>query len=118
MGVLARNFLELAPPGEDEDVIMIDSTHLKAHHTASTPLKKGASPPSHRADQRQRRVELEAARVLRRIGAAPDFLSVAGGMSDPKGALALLRPESIISLGSDKQAPQLNDCSLASRRIV
>ena len=40
MGVFARIFLELAQPGEDDDVIMIDSTHLKAHRTAAS-LSKG-----------------------------------------------------------------------------
>ena len=36
MGVFARIFVELARPGPDGDVIMIDSTHLKAHRTAAS----------------------------------------------------------------------------------
>jgi transposase len=40
MGVFARIFVELAQPGPDGDVIMIDSTHLKAHRTAAS-LSKG-----------------------------------------------------------------------------
>lgn len=78
MGVFARIFLELAQPGADGDVIMIDSTHLKAHRTAASlskgGLQKGASPARHRAHQG--RAELEAARGLRRAGAAADLLSL------------------------------------------
>jgi transposase len=40
MGVFARIFSELAQPGSDGEVIMIDSTHLKAHRTAAS-LSKG-----------------------------------------------------------------------------
>ena len=40
LGVFARIFVELARPGPDGDVIMIDSTHLKAHRTAAS-LSKG-----------------------------------------------------------------------------
>lgn len=47
MGVFARIFLELAQLGEDGDVIMIDSTHLKVHRTAASLSKGGlASEPS------------------------------------------------------------------------
>lgn len=41
MGVFARIFVELAQPGPDGEVIMIDSTHLKAHRTALSLLKGG-----------------------------------------------------------------------------
>jgi hypothetical protein len=40
MGVYARIFSELAQPGSDGEVIMIYSTHLKAHRTAAS-LSKG-----------------------------------------------------------------------------
>lgn len=40
MGIFARIFRELAQPGQDGETIMIDSTHLKAHRTASS-LSKG-----------------------------------------------------------------------------
>ena len=40
MGVFARIFVELAQPGSDGEIIMIDSTHLKAHRTAAS-LSKG-----------------------------------------------------------------------------
>lgn len=36
MGVFARIFSELAQPGPDSEVIMIDSTHLKAHRMAAS----------------------------------------------------------------------------------
>jgi hypothetical protein len=40
MGVFARIFSELAQPGSDGEVIMIDGTHLKARRTAAS-LSKG-----------------------------------------------------------------------------
>jgi transposase len=36
MGVFARMLLELAKAGQDNDTLMIDATHLKAHRTASS----------------------------------------------------------------------------------
>jgi hypothetical protein len=39
-GQFARIFVELVQPGPDGAVIMIDSTHLKAHRTAAS-LSKG-----------------------------------------------------------------------------
>jgi len=42
-GVFERIFEELAMPQDEAgNVLMIDATHLKAHHTASS-LKKGAT---------------------------------------------------------------------------
>lgn len=41
MGVFARIFIELAKQGGDTDEVMIDATHLKAHRTAASLLKKG-----------------------------------------------------------------------------
>ena len=42
LGVFARIFDTLAEPGRDCDTLMIDSTHLKAHRTASSlRVKKG-----------------------------------------------------------------------------
>ena len=40
LGVFARIFGELAELGSDDETIMIDSTHLKAHRTAAS-LSKG-----------------------------------------------------------------------------
>lgn len=40
MGVFARIFVELAQPGPEGEVVMIYSTHLKAHRTAVS-LSKG-----------------------------------------------------------------------------
>ena len=40
MGVFARIFMELAQPDPEDETIMIDSTHLKAHRTAAS-LSKG-----------------------------------------------------------------------------
>lgn len=44
MGVFDRIFMALAAEGPEPDGIMIDSTHLKAHRTAASLLKKGMFP--------------------------------------------------------------------------
>ena len=41
LGVLDRIFAALAGNGPKPERIMIDSTHLKTHRTATSPLKKG-----------------------------------------------------------------------------
>jgi hypothetical protein len=62
MGVFGRIFVELAKGGGDTEEIMIDATHLKAHRTAASPLKRGSSPVywTH-----ERRAELKTSRGLR-----------------------------------------------------
>jgi len=44
MGVFGRIFVELAKGGGETEEIMIDATHLKAHRTAASLLKKGLFP--------------------------------------------------------------------------
>jgi transposase len=44
MGVFDRIFAALASEGGPPERIMIDSTHLKAHRTAASLLKKGLPP--------------------------------------------------------------------------
>ena len=44
MGVFNRIFAALAGQGGKPDRLMIDATHLKAHRTASSLLKKGLFP--------------------------------------------------------------------------
>jgi len=44
LGVFDRIFTALAQRSDDADCIMIDSTHLKAHRTAASLLKKGLFP--------------------------------------------------------------------------
>ncbi len=41
MGVFNRIFAALSASSDTDDVMMIDSTHLKAHRTAASLLKKG-----------------------------------------------------------------------------
>lgn len=41
MGVFARILIELTKQGDDTEEIMIDATHLKAHRTAASLVKKG-----------------------------------------------------------------------------
>jgi transposase len=44
LGVFNRIFAELARKGGKPDQLMIDATHLKAHRTAASLLKKGLFP--------------------------------------------------------------------------
>jgi transposase len=44
LGVFDRSFANLAADRQAPDTLMIDSTHLKAHRTAASLLKKGAFP--------------------------------------------------------------------------
>ena len=44
MGIFDRIFSGLASQGPEPDTIMIDATHLKAHRTAASLLKKGMFP--------------------------------------------------------------------------
>jgi len=87
MGVFARIFVELAQPGADGDVIMIDGTHLKAHRTAAG-LSKGARP---RAIGRTKGGLNSKLHMVRDgLGRPPTFFLSPGQMSDAKDALALV----------------------------
>jgi transposase len=44
LGVLNRIFAELAAGSDTSDRLMIDATHIKAHRTAASLLKKGLYP--------------------------------------------------------------------------
>ena len=44
IGVFDRIFAALAAQSDATDTVMIDATHLKAHRTAASLLKKGAFP--------------------------------------------------------------------------
>jgi putative transposase len=44
LGVFNKIFAELARKAGKSDRLMIDATHLKAHQTAASLLKKGCSP--------------------------------------------------------------------------
>lgn len=44
LGVFNRIFVEMAGKAGEPDQIMIDATHLKAHRTAASLLKRGALP--------------------------------------------------------------------------
>jgi putative transposase len=63
LGVFNKIFAALAHRGGKPERVMIDATHLKAHRTAASLLKRARS-PTYRAHQR--RLELQAARSLRR----------------------------------------------------
>ena len=63
LGVFNRIFAELAAKGPKPERLMIDATHLKAHRTAASLLKKGLFPDMYRAHEG--RPELQATRCLR-----------------------------------------------------
>ena len=63
LGVFNKIFAALAHRGRNPERVMIDATHLKAHRTAASLLKKGLFPDDR---THQRRLELQAARRLRR----------------------------------------------------
>ena len=44
LGVFNKIFSALAATSDADDVLMIDATHLKAHRTAASQLKKGLCP--------------------------------------------------------------------------
>ena len=44
LGVFNKIFASLAATSDTDDVLMIDATHLKAHRTAASLLKKGLFP--------------------------------------------------------------------------
>ena len=52
MGVFNRIFAALSAKGGKPDQLMIDATHLKAHRTAASLLKRGCS-PTYRTHQRR-----------------------------------------------------------------
>jgi putative transposase len=66
LGVFNRIFAELAVKGPKPERLMIDATHLKAHRTAASLLKKGLFPDVSGATIG--RLELQAARRLRWCG--------------------------------------------------
>jgi putative transposase len=62
LGVFNKIFAALAHKGGKPERVMIDATHLKAHRTAASLLKKDLFPD---VSGHQRRLELQAARSLR-----------------------------------------------------
>ena len=63
LGVFSKIFAALAHRGRNSERVMIDATHLTAHRTAASLLKKGLFPDISGAPKR---LELQAARSLRR----------------------------------------------------
>ncbi len=63
LGVFNKIFADLARKGGKAERIMIDATHLKAHRTAASLLKRACS-PTYRTHERG--LELQTSRGLRR----------------------------------------------------
>ncbi|MCW2349282.1 transposase [Sphingobium sp. B11D3D] len=90
LGVFNRIFAELAAKAGKPDRIMIDTTHLKAHRTAASPLKGGGSFPIYRTHQR--RSELEAPAVCDGLERPIMMLLTEGEMSDHKSTFCCFPP--------------------------
>lgn len=76
MSIFERIFASLAAEAGPPDRLMIDSTHLKAHRTAASLLKKGGCSPSYRAHER--RAEFQAPCGLRSGGSTHHPAAVRG----------------------------------------
>jgi len=87
LGVFDRIFAGLAGQGPRPERIMIDATHLKAHRTAASLLKKGCS-PSYRANQGGLNSKLHT--VCDGDRRPIVMLLTEGQMSDHKGARLVL----------------------------
>ena len=84
MGIFDRIFANLAAESGPPDRVMIDSTHLKAHRTAASLLKKGDSPRLIGRTKGGLNSKLHA--VCDGAGRPVIFLLTEGQMSDHKGA--------------------------------
>lgn len=89
MGIFDRIFANLAAESGPPDRVMIDSTHLKAHRTAASLLKRGDSPRLIGRTKGGLNSKLHA--VCDGAGRPVIFLLTEGQMSDHKGA-ALIYP--------------------------
>ncbi len=87
LGVFARMFRQLAQPGAEGDTPMMESTHLKAHHTAAS-LSRGALPQA--IGRTKGGLNSKLHMVSDGRGRPLNFFLSPGQMSDPRGALVLL----------------------------
>src|SRR5260370_12147227 len=90
MGIFERIFANLAAESGPPDRVMIDSTHLKSHRTATSLLKKGDSPRLIGRTKGGLNSKLHA--VCDGTGRPTIFLLTEGQMSDHKGA-AIIYPK-------------------------
>ncbi|MEJ8476997.1 IS5 family transposase [Roseibium algae] len=84
LGVFNRILAELAGMAGTPDQVMIDATHLKAHHTAASLLKKGCSP--RRIGRTKGGLNSKLHAVCDGAGRPLVLLLSEGQMSDFKGA--------------------------------
>ncbi|TXG82636.1 MAG: IS5 family transposase [Sphingomonadales bacterium] len=88
LGVFNRIFAELAAKAGEPDTIMIDATHLKAHRTAASLLKKGLYPGCIGRTKGGLNTKLHA--VCDDLGRPLVLLLTEGQMSDYKGAALMI----------------------------
>ncbi|MEZ5918983.1 MAG: IS5 family transposase [Alphaproteobacteria bacterium] len=89
MGIFNRIFAELAGKAGTPDRLMIDATHLKAHRTAASLLKKGMFP--RRIGRTKGGLNSKLHAVCDGNGRPVAMLLSEGQMSDYKGAALLLK---------------------------
>ena len=87
LGVFNTIFAEMARKGAKPERILIDAAHLKAHRTAASLSKKGPF-PTYRT--KERGLERQTSRGLRRQSRPLVKLLSDGQMSDFKGAALML----------------------------
>ncbi|MDE1987757.1 MAG: IS5 family transposase [Alphaproteobacteria bacterium] len=88
LGVFNRIFAELSAKGGKPDRLMIDATHLKAHRTAASLLKKGLFP--RRIGRTKGGLNSKLHAVCDERGRPQVMLLSEGQMSDYKGAALML----------------------------
>ncbi|WP_420606523.1 IS5 family transposase [Novosphingopyxis sp.] len=99
MGVFNKIFAGLAAKAGKPDQLMIDATHLKAHRTAASLLKKGAVP--RRIGRTRGGLNSKLHAVCDGLGRPLILLLSEGQMSDYKGAALMLHafPKANVLLG-------------------
>lgn len=88
LGVFNRIFAELSAKGPRPERLMIDATHLKAHQTAASLLKKGAVP--RRIGRTRGGLNSKLHAVCDGRGGPLVMLLSEGQMSDYKGAVLMI----------------------------
>ncbi|WP_156139728.1 IS5 family transposase [Sphingomonas sp. 35-24ZXX] len=118
MGVFNRIFAALAAKGGKPDQLMIDATHLKAHRTAASLLKKGLFP--RRIGRTKGGLNSKLHAVCDGMGRPLVMLLSEGQMSDYKGAAMMIDalPSSKAMLGDRGYDADWFRTALAERGMI
>ncbi|MGA8586100.1 MAG: IS5 family transposase [Roseiarcus sp.] len=117
LGVFNKIFAALAHKGGKPERVMIDATHLKAHRTAASLLKKGLFP--RRIGRTKGGLNSKLHAVCDGRGRPLVMLLTEGQMSDYKGAAAMLpaMPKAKLLLADKGYDADWFRAALAKRRI-